>query len=273
MDSGLVIVEAPVVPTRANADQGWPPFTLEGVHYDDESMAPIEIEVREPRTGVEMRLTVIGVLDNIHAADEDLQGMFVSKSAVDAAVPFPIPLTTYLFRLRDGADPGLTAKAVEAAFLEYGMEAEGLVERVNRGILAFKIFIRIFVGFMGLGLVVGVAALGVVSTRAVVERRQQIGVLRAIGYKRRMIQMSFLLESSFVSLLGTIIGVVLGLKLSYNAINDIRAQEATDTLRFTVPWMQIAAIVAVTYVFSLLTTYLPARQASRIYPAEALRYE
>ena len=105
------------------------------------------------------------------------------------------------------------------------------------------------------------------------ERRQQIGVLRAIGYKRRMIQMSFLLESSFVSLLGTIIGVVLGLTLSYNAINDIRAQEATDTLRFTVPWMQIAAIVAVTYVFSLLTTYLPARQASRIYPAEALRYE
>ena len=41
---------------------------------------------------------------------------------------------------------------------------------------------------MGLGLVVGVAALGVISARSVVERRQQIGVLRAIGFRRRMVQ-------------------------------------------------------------------------------------
>ena len=44
-------------------------------------------------------------------------------------------------------------------------------------------------GFMGLGLIVGVAALGVISARAVVERRQQIGVLRAIGFRRRMVQL------------------------------------------------------------------------------------
>ena len=53
---------------------------------------------------------------------------------------------------------------------------------------------------MGLGLIVGVAALGVISARAVVERRQQIGVLRAIGFRRRMVQAAFLLESSFVAL-------------------------------------------------------------------------
>ena len=53
---------------------------------------------------------------------------------------------------------------------------------------------------MGLGLVVGVAALGVISARAVVERRQQIGVLRAIGFRRRMVQAAFLLESSFIAL-------------------------------------------------------------------------
>jgi len=41
------------------------------------------------------------------------------------------------------------------------------------------------------------------SLRAVVERRQQIGVLRAIGYRRRMVQLSFLTESSFVVLMGT----------------------------------------------------------------------
>jgi CBS domain-containing protein len=53
-------------------------------------------------------------------------------------------------------------------------------------------------GFKGLGLIVEVAALGVISARAVVERRQQIGVLRAIGHQRRMVQLSFLLECSFI---------------------------------------------------------------------------
>ena len=104
-----------------------------------------------------------------------------------------------------------------------------------------------------------------------VERRQQIGVLRAIGYRRVMIQLSFLLESSFVALLGIAIGVGLGTAISYNIVAEV--QETAPTLRFSVPWVQIGAIIAIAYVFSLLTTFLPARQASRIYPAEALRYE
>ena len=126
---------------------------------------------------------------------------------------------------------------------------------------------------MALGLVVGIAALGVVSTRAVVERRQQIGVLRAIGYRRGMIRLSFLLESSFVSLLGIAIGSVLGITLGYQAYTDIREEEAIGTLQFVIPWAQVGLILGLTYVFSLLATFLPAQQASRIYPAEALRYE
>ena len=126
-------------------------------------------------------------------------------------------------------------------------------------------------GFMSLGLVVGVAALGVISTRAVVERRHEIGVLRAIGYRRSTVQLSFLLESSLVALLGVLIGVVLGLALSYNVIDFLK--EDLAGLEFQVPWLTIGIIAAVAFVASLLMTFLPARQASKIYPAEALRYE
>ena len=42
---------------------------------------------------------------------------------------------------------------------------------------------------------------------------------------------------------------------------------------YTVPWAVIGLVAAIAYVASLLTTFLPARQASKIYPAEALRYE
>ena len=66
------------------------------------------------------------------------------------------------------------------------------------------------------------------------------------------------------------IGVGLGALLSYNLVADIA--DDVPGLSFSIPWLQIAIIVAIAYAFSLLTTFLPARQASRIYPAEALRY-
>lgn len=75
------------------------------------------------------------------------------------------------------------------------------------------------------------------------------------------------------TLLGTAAGVVLGLILGINAISDIRAGQADQNLRLSIPCVQIVAIVALTYLFSMTATFLPARQASRIYPAEVLRYE
>ena len=51
---------------------------------------------------------------------------------------------------------------------------------------------------MGLGLVVGVAALGVIAARSVVERRQQIGVMRAIGFQASAVRLGFLLESGLL---------------------------------------------------------------------------
>jgi putative ABC transport system permease protein len=107
----------------------------------------------------------------------------------------------------------------------------------------------------------------------VVERRQQIGVLRAIGYRRGMIQLSFLLESSFVSILGTLIGATLGIVLAWQAFSDITEEEGVESLTFAIPWLEVGIILAVTYAFSMLATYLPARQAAKTYPAEALRYE
>jgi ABC-type lipoprotein release transport system permease subunit len=49
--------------------------------------------------------------------------------------------------------------------------------------------------------------------------------------------------------------------------------KTNNSISFTVPWLQVLVIVVIAYLASLLTTYLPAWQASRVYPAEALRYE
>ena len=273
-DPTLAVVDSVVVPWRSNFGPSEVPFRMEGFFYEDETFDATDIEVRDPTTGQIVPFTVIGVLDQLSDSFGELgTGMFTSKATLDAAIPFPVPITTYRFRLAPGVDAAAAANALDTAFPEQGMEAEVLDEVIEDNAGSQRAFNYIFTGFMGLGLLVGIAALGVISLRAVVERRQQIGVLRAIGYRRRMIQLSFLLESSFIALLGTAIGVGLGTVISYNIVNDVRERESVETLRFSIPWLQIIAIIAVAYVFSLVTTLLPARQASRIYPAEALRYE
>jgi len=269
-DPSLAVVGGHAVSSAEGSESEDSNPWLEKPYYKDETMSAVDVEIREPRTGTLVQLKVIGVMDRLH---ENSGSMIVSKSILDNAMPFPVPITHYRFRVADGVDAKGVARRVESSFLEHGMDTKVLEEELEKEAAAAKTFFRIFIGFMALGLLVGVAALGVVSTRAVVERRQQIGVLRAIGYRRRMIQLSFLLESSFISLLGIVIGTTLGIVLGWQAYNDIKEDEGLDTIRFAVPWIQIGVILTVTYAASLLATFLPARQASRVYPAEALRYE
>lgn len=103
------------------------------------------------------------------------------------------------------------------------------------------------------------------------ERRKQIGVLRALGFQKGMVQRSFLLETSFIALLGIALGVALGAGLSVQILDQMSDYFAGIT--YQVPWVNIVVVVIIAYGASLLTTYLPARLASKVYPAEALRFE
>ena len=122
------------------------------------------------------------------------------------------------------------------------MQAESIQQVVDDTMAANRTFNRLIQGFMGLGLVVGVAALGVISARAVVERRQQIGVLRAIGFRRGMVQAVFLLESSFIALTSIVVGTLLGLVLGGNIVRDTQQQPSWENLTLVVPWGSFALI-------------------------------
>ena len=247
---------------------GGPTFRVEGLYFEDEEMEPIEVEIREPRSGAIAKVTIIAVMDTL----ADQQGVLMfPKTVLDGISPEPLPITTYRIKLAEGADAEAISDLLDDSFVENGLSTEILAEGIEEERAVSDGINRLLQGFMASGLLVGIAALGVISLRSVVERRQQIGVLRAIGYRRGMVLTSFLMESSFIALLGILLGVGLGSLLSYNLVNAIG--EDIPGLAFTVPWMQIGIIVAIAYAFSLLTTFLPARQASRIYPAEALRYE
>jgi putative ABC transport system permease protein len=269
-EPGTAVVNALLVPTKTNYNIGAPTldFQLEGFFIEDEALPEVYIQARDAHTGTEQRLRVIGVLDQRAFYTN---GVITSQETVNSLFSQPVPPLAYMFQLKDGVDAEATAKALEVSFLEHGMEAVVMAEEIRENASTSLMINNLLQGFMGLGLLVGIAALGVIATRSVVERRKQIGVLRALGFQKSMLQFTFLLESSFVALLGIGLGIALGASLSVQIIGQMRA--SFEGLTYQVPWVNIVVVVVVAYGASLLTTYLPARQATKVYPAEALRFE
>jgi putative ABC transport system permease protein len=270
---GLAVIDSLVVPRRDQFGFGAPAtdFRLSGFYFDEGGFEPTPVEISDPQSGQTLELTVIGILSD--SAPLEMGGISTSQATLAQAFPGRAQPTVFYFDVAQGTDPASAARRLESAFLSHGMEAES-IEQVMRDVTSASItFNRLIQAFMGLGLIVGVAALGVISARSVVERRQQIGVLRAIGFRQRMVQASFLLESSFIALTSIVVGTALGLVLAWNIIDDTRRTPSWESLTLVVPWVNLGLVFLIVYVVALAATLAPARRASRIRPAEALRYE
>nr|MBA2753836.1 FtsX-like permease family protein [Chloroflexia bacterium] len=101
--------------------------------------------------------------------------------------------------------------------------------------------------------------------------RQQIGMLRALGYQRSMVGLSMIIETLFVVVIGVVTGLVLGLTLAYQLFTS--DEFGGPDADFVIPWTIVLAILVITVVAAVAMTWVPSRQASRLAPAEALRYE
>ncbi len=178
--------------------------------------------------------------------------------------------TGYYFALKPGVDVNKARLDLGRMLVKDQLEPVVVADQLAQQLNGILTLLNLVTGFLALGLIVGIAGLGVISTRAVVERFQQIGMLRALGYRRSLVQQSFLMESSLIAILGLIIGALVGVWQSYRSFV---VDKTFGTVAFNVPVTQIALILVGAYLATLVTTYLPARSASRIAPADALRYE
>jgi putative ABC transport system permease protein len=249
-------------------DLAWGPFWLANVDENSDILpADTLIEIRND-AGEMRTVQVIGILDTGSTlASSDI----LVNEALFTALEIEPGDASWFVAVKEGADIRETAHALEAAFLSSGLDAAVMADSFAQGQQITRGILQLFQGFMALGLLVGIAALGVISSRTVVERRQQVGMLRAIGYQPGMVALSFVLESSFIALVGIGIGTAAGVILGRTMLGEFF--DLVNPGAFVLPWLEIGGILLLAYVFSLLTTILPAIQASRIYPAEALRYE
>jgi len=274
VDSGAVLTQqgaaAAPPPDMPSAYSGAPLFVLDGVRAEDTVMPPLPVWLADPTAGRAVRLTIIGIVD---ARAYATYGIITPERNV-AGAGFPDSgSTTYYFKASSGVDGHLAMHRVEAAYLPYGLQVGITAEQVNDALGPKQVLSVVLEGFVGLTLLMGVAALGLIAARAVVERRHTVGTMRALGYSRRMVGGAFLLEALFTAAMGVLIGGALGLILSKNLFDANFFEQYRSGLTFAIPWDLLGVMTAAALGATILATLLPAWQASRIPPAQALRYE
>jgi ABC-type antimicrobial peptide transport system permease subunit len=276
-DPGAAIIDAAALAVSGGFGDVGERFQLSRATSDairDDNFEPVRVSVRNPRGGEPLQLRIIGVIEpQVTGVLTQLSALHTSRANVERA--FGGGDTELFFVTNPGGDDRAhkrLAEAIESTLLEQGVQATAVQELIDVQARVSNAFSYLFEGFMGLGLIVGIAALGVIAFRTVVERRQQIGMLRAIGYSRRLVALSFFFESSFIAVTGVGMGLVLGLALSYNLLTSGEVADGQQ-IAFAVPWGRLALIGGVAYGASALMTLIPARSASRVAVAEALRYE
>ena len=215
--------------------------------------------------GRSVNLTIVGVLEQ---ALQFTSGVFVDQDVVRAVFPAQERYTAYFFQMAPTADVGAFRANLERVFFAYGLQTIDIREEIGRAFDASQQVLTLMEAYLGIGLLVGIAGLAVITLRAVVERRTQIGALRAIGFTRRMVLFVFLLEIALIAVLGVGIGVGLGIVFAYK----IWAVYFADIIVFRIPWDHLLLIVGIASVAAVASTAQPAVRASRIPPAEALRY-
>ena len=234
----------------------------------EEGFEPFTLRLHAPGTELFTTVTVIGQMDD--PGDIFWLGIIVQRDTVVAAFP-DSDTQRFVIQTVGGIDQEAFAKSIESSLPQ--ASAESFQKLLDDQRAASQGFLLLFQGFMGLGLIIGIAALGVIAFRAVVERRQQIGMLRAIGYQRSMVALSFIFESGFVALSGIVMGAVMGVSLSWVLFTSGGIGDASEGSDFIVPWLQLIVICGIAFGASMVMTWFPAQSASRVAIAEALRYE
>jgi putative ABC transport system permease protein len=211
--------------------------------------------------GVVVNKTVIGIM-----VQSMLGGVYMSSEAATRDFNLTVP-TFFFFDVKDGRDYEKLGKTMEK---ELHLEIIVVSVLVKQFTNIMDQFFNLFSAFMGLGLIVGIAGLGIITLRAVHERRLEIGMMRAIGFKKRGVIGAFFMEASFIALMGIFIGTLLGIALGFNIWYDGFRPENFD---FYIAWPRIIVVTLIAYGATAALTIVPAFMASKIAPAEALRFE
>lgn len=246
-------------------------LTDDGIVLDDQVMKDHDLAIGatvalQAPGGAVVELEVQAVSD-----DELALGSFtVSRATLQALSPEPLDVQVF-GTIDDGADLDEVLVAIEAAVAEVPslavLDKEGF-----QGAIAASINQVLTMVLVLLLLSIVIAAIGIANTLSlsIHERTRELGLLRAVGMGRRQLRSMVRWEAVMISVLGSLVGLVLGIGLSW-AVVEALGREGLD--RFAVPPAPMVVIVLLAAVLGVLASVLPARRAARLPVLEAIAVE
>jgi putative ABC transport system permease protein len=168
-------------------------------------------------------------------------------------------------------------EAVEQTIKKLGFNTFSILD-ATRSLRQFFAVLDLFLGIFG-SLALAVASIGIVNTlvMAILERRREIGIMKAIGASDGDVKKLFFAEAGAMGLLGGVVGVALGWTIGHIinlGTNIYLTRQALPPENFwSVPWWLVGAAIVFAFIVSLVSGLYPAGRAARLDPVQALRYE
>ena len=168
-------------------------------------------------------------------------------------------------------------EAVQNAIKKLGFNTFSILD-ATQGLRRFFAVLDLFLGIFG-SLALSVAALGIVNTlvMAILERRREIGILKALGASDGDVKSLYFAEAAAMGLVGGLVGVALGWMIGrvINAGTNIylQRQNRPPENLWSVPWWLALGAIIFAVVVSMVSGLYPAARAARLDPVQALRYE
>ncbi len=166
---------------------------------------------------------------------------------------------------------------IENAIKKMGFSTFSITD-ATRNLQQFFAILDLFLGIFG-SLALAVASIGIVNTlvMAILERRREIGIMKALGASDIDVKKLFFAEAGAMGLLGGAVGVALGwiigrvINLGTNIY--LKRENFPPADFWAVPWWLVGAAIVFAVIVSLLAGLYPAARAARLDPVQALRYE
>jgi ABC-type antimicrobial peptide transport system permease subunit len=184
--------------------------------------------------------------------------------------------TTYPSLSVRAKSPSLV-EALEASIKALGFNAFSLLD-ASKSLRTFFSVFDLLLGIFG-SLALAVATLGIVNTlvMAILERRREIGILKALGAADSDVRQLFFVEAGVMGFLGGILGVLfgwlLGRALTYGTNVYLHRQNLNSIELSSVPWWLVLSALVFAVLVSLAAGLYPASRAAKLNPVDALRYE
>lgn len=161
-----------------------------------------------------------------------------------------------------------------------GLSPEQFDEVVGMTTLMMDVFSAVMMGLVGVSAVIAAISLINLLTLGVVQRRRELGLLRAVGLTNTQIRRMVLLEAFHVVLTSIVVGLALGIFYGWAGAQSLVGSianpvtgESIGWIAPSIPWAVVLGVIAVTIVLTLLAAVVPTRIATQVTPVEALRAE